>query len=543
MKRSLLQHTGIFLLRGWILWTLLGGTAWAFPAIKIDGVEWREGSRVRVYATFLDGLKRSVPLDQLADVQVLRKDGKSRPEAIASFQFGTPSELEETATILARNKSDASLDVMIIAPGTLVSPQMNASMDSHMRKGISAVLKNLGKSDRANLLWVGDHLYTYIPTRGKTGQLSNLVDRYDDCISARRKVAMAEAPEEGPQAGGELEDLYEEACGLVSSHGELGPVLENSLGHGGYYPQLFGVRVPLPDIAPEHAPQEVLGTRKHTPLPALGEAFKILLQGTHIPGQRQIILISDGEDGYLLAEADALLRFREKDCPKELNAGSKASKDSIEKCAQRKLDQFRAAEQERFLKAASGWLALSHAANIRIHGIGLQSSPVQLPYLADRIQVLAVESGGTYRYTPSPNGVYDALTALSEELSGQYVLEFDSGLASGENTELRIQVQVDQGKDFESRSYPLSRPVPKEQWIPELVGDRLAWVQAKVGFYWYRIIFVTLTVLLALLVLWGMWKAIKGLRKKLQKRLEKEKKGLKKKAKASVKSRTGGKRS
>ena len=489
---------------------LFGLQAWAFPEAKIDGIEWRDGSRVRVYVSFLDGLKRPVPLDQLADVQILGKEGKSRPEPIASFQFGAASELEDTATILPRNKSDSSLDLVIIAAGTLVSPRLNAAMDSHMRKGIAAILKNLGETDRANLLWVGDHLYTYIPSRGKTGQLSNLEDRYDDCIAVRKKVALMEAPEEGVQPGGELVDLHEEACGLVTSHGEIGPVLETPLGHGGYYPNLFGVRVPLPDITPEHRPQEVLGKREHKPLPAMGEAFKMLLHGTHEPGQRQIVLISDGEDGYLLAEADALLRFREKDCPKELDAGGKSSKDSIEKCAQRKLDQFRAAEQERFLKAASGWLAMSHAANIRVHGVGIQSSPVQLPYLADRIQVLSVESGGTYRFTPSPNEVYDALTALAEELAGQYVIEFDSGLASGESIDLRVQVKVDQGKEFESRSYPLARPVPEEKWMPELVGDRLAWVRAKVGFYWYRVIFVAVTVILALLMLWGIWEDHQG---------------------------------
>ena len=73
----------------------------------------------------------------------------------------------------------------------------------------------------------------------------------------------------------------------------------------------------------------------------------------------------------------------------------------------------------------------------------------------------------------------------------------------------------------------------------ELVGDRLAWVRAKVGLY--RVIFVAVTVILALLMLWGIWKTIKGLRKKIQKRMEKEKKGLKKKAKSSLKARTGGK--
>ena len=90
-----------------------------------------------------------------------------------------------------------------------------------------------------------------------------------------------------------------------------------------------------------------------------------LLHGTHEPGQRQIVLISDGEDGYLSPRLMPL-RFREKTV-QELDAGGKSSKDSIEKCAQRKLTSFEPQSRNAF-KAASGWLAMSHAANIRVMG-------------------------------------------------------------------------------------------------------------------------------------------------------------------------------
>lgn len=514
-----------------------------FPQVKIDGVEWMDGSRVQIRVTFLDGQKRPVALDRLSEVVVLEREGKSRPEAKVSFQFGVASELDDTATILPRAKTESSLAVAVIAPATLASPWLNPTLDTHLRKGLESLFKVLGESDRANLIWVGDHLYTFIPTRGKLGQFSNLVDRYDDCVDAKTKAILREPPSEGVQAGGTLEDLHEEACSLVSNHGEIGALLQGSLGHGGYYPNLFGVRVPLPDVKPAQLRQEVLGTRQFKPLPAMGEAFRMILERTQPASQRAIVLVSDGMDGYLEAEADALLRFREVDCPKQVGEGKGAERArKIEQCAKTRLDQFRAAEQGRFAVKASAWLALAHASGTRIHGVGFPSNSVQQPYFADRVQVLAVESGGTYRHARGPNELYEALSDLAGEMEGQYVLEFDSGLKSGEELNLRISVQVDQGKDFQSQDFPLYRTLSKDRLLPEFVGDRLAWVQAKVGFYWYRVLYVVVTILFVLLLLWAFWKGVKGLGKKIAKGVEKKKKGLKKDGKAKMKNLGGGKR-
>ena len=109
----------------------------------------------------------------------------------------------------------------------------------------------------------------------------------------------------------------------------------------------------------------------------------------------------------------------------------------------------------------------------------------------------------------------------------------------GEQTEWVIEMTVDQGSTFRSRPFPYTRPLLTTSWIPPLIGDRLAWVEAKVGFYVYRAIVIGVTTLLALLLLLAVWKKIKGAREKAQKRLEKERKAARKRAKSAVNSRRG----
>lgn len=516
---------------------LTTGLADAFPQVKVDGVAPLAGSRVRIQASFLDRLGRAVPIDQLSRIVISRKDGRSRPVPVAEFEYGEALPLEETATVTERTASEAHLDLLVVAPATLAAPWGNPSGDAQLRKGLSTLLGGLAAEDRANVLWVGDQLHTFIPTRGKTGELSNLHDRYDDCIKAWEATRMAEPEVEQPTPGQSLGDLGDEACGLSSGHGDLASAFDAPMGHGGYYPNLFGVRMQLPNVEPEHPRQQLIGSRTYLPAPAMTEAFRMLLRPpTHKPLQ-QLVLVSDGEDGYLHAEADALLWFRQKACPKQL--GEQATDKKIERCAQEKLDQFRAAEQERFARAAAGWLALARASQIRIHGIGFKSNPAQPDFLVDRIALLSQESGGTFRQAATANQILEHLTSVTTEIAGQAIIEFDSGMAMGEQTDWVVEMTVDQGNSFRSRPFPYTRPVESSGWIPTAIGDRLAWVEAKVGFYVYRAIVIGVAALMALLFLMTLWKGIKGAREKAQKRLEKERKAARKRAQSAVKSRRG----
>ena len=436
----------------------------AFPQVKVDGVEPLAGSRIRVQASFLDRLGRAVPLDQLSRVVISRKDGRSRPVPVAEFEYGEALPIEETATLLERTGSAASLDLVVIAPATLAAPWGNPSGDAQLRKGLSTLLGGLGAEDRANVLWVGDQLHTFIPTRGKTTELSNLHDRYDDCMQAWEATRLAEPELEEIVTGQGLGELGDEVCGLSSAHGDLGGVFGSPMGHGGYYPDLFGVRLLLPNVEPEHPKQQLIGSRNHSPDPAMTEAFRMLLRPpTHRPLQ-QILLISDGEDGYLHAEADALLWFRQKACPKEL--GAQATDKKVERCAQEKLDQFRAAEQERFAESAARWLALARATGIRIHGIGFKSNAVQADYLSDRIALLAQESGGTFRQASTATQLLEHITSAGTEIAGQAIVELDSQMQMGEQTEWVIEMTVDQGSTFRSRPFPYTRPLLTTSWIP-----------------------------------------------------------------------------
>ena len=80
-----------------------------------------------------------------------------------------------------------------------------------------------------------------------------------------------EMAEEGAKAGGELNDLNEEACGLVSNHPDLTGIIES----------LQGMRVlPRPVRGSTGCNLRIktsdFGTRDHMPGCAMDEAFKCL---------------------------------------------------------------------------------------------------------------------------------------------------------------------------------------------------------------------------------------------------------------------------
>ena len=150
--------------------------------MKVDGVEPLAGSRIRVQASFLDRLGRAVPLDQLSRVVISRKDGRSRPVPVAEFEYGEALPIEETATLLERTGSAASLDLVVIAPATLAAPWGNPSGDAQLRKGLSTLLGGLGAEDGPMSCGLGSTAHAHSHP-GKTTELS--ISMTDTMIACR----------------------------------------------------------------------------------------------------------------------------------------------------------------------------------------------------------------------------------------------------------------------------------------------------------------------------------------------------------------------
>ena len=78
-------------------------------------------------------------------------------------------------------------------------------------------------------------------------------------------------------------------------------------------------------------------------------------------------------------------------------------------------------EQKRFASKVEGWLGLARSAGIQIYAI---ANEVAKGYERDRLELLALKSGGTYRYASDLNSLGEATANLGRELNEQVVLTF-----------------------------------------------------------------------------------------------------------------------
>jgi hypothetical protein len=78
-------------------------------------------------------------------------------------------------------------------------------------------------------------------------------------------------------------------------------------------------------------------------------------------------------------------------------------------------------EQQRFASKLGDWLGLARSAGIQIYTI---SNDQAQGYERDRLEVLALRTGGTYRHAQDINALAEAAGDLGRELNEQIVLTF-----------------------------------------------------------------------------------------------------------------------
>jgi hypothetical protein len=536
-------------------------TAYRFdtPQAKITWIDAAAAPRVRIYVSFLSKQLRPVPFNLINRIEVFEHEGgRGRGTVVQAFNDAIP-EGEGDGEVLVFAAAEEPRDTVLVLPGHQGPALLSGELGIVQRSSIDLFFNKLGPADRLNVIWYYDRLLTYVNRTGKTNELSDLANSIPFCLGERLKAyeywGKEPPPPEDPEASADP------PCGLLSDYGKLQRMLR-ALPYRGFYPRLLGFDAINPCIPPAHPRMDRSGptgeeTARETYGGAIDEALKMLVTDGAPARPKRLIILSDGRDGYLDAQEDCRLRYvheaenrvtqlldscRELGSPRavrECQAQARISergtqmRGDYEKLLQDRLT----ADQQRFRDQRLGqWLALARAANIQIFAIGY---PDGMAHERERLEVLAMRSGGTYREIEDPNALAIFVSDLLDEFANQYIIEFDADLKPLEERSFSVRLGI---PGLGSMS-----TAPLSVIVPELPGgavffaqSKLLWLEDKVGSPWHIVILVVAGII-ALFFVYAFIKLIIGLFKKLFGKATKAAKGAGKAGKgmgmAAVKAR------
>ena len=346
---------------------------------------------------------------------------------------------EPPPSLSTASGEDIGLEAMVVISGHADAAHLRGTLGQRVRQGVGLFPKKLGRARGMNVLWASDEVRTWVRERGRLGNLSPLnASQRERC----RDWAEREEREEPTQDSGEDGTLQEgEAhCGLMDDVSPLAEILERTEFEG-YYPHLFDLDTPLCG-QPEHertrgglrrVNEEENVTEEREPS-AFEIALKTLVVDGDPQGERVLVLLGDGQDGYLYPAGECRAFVQER-CNKD-NATWSARKSCMEKSESR----FVVASQERFRNRLGPWLALARASGVRIFSVIHPGAP---DHGRERMEILAVRTGGTARVAEDANEVVDLYNDLIDELEGQHVLTFmDPEVEAGDEVSYLLRARA-----------------------------------------------------------------------------------------------------
>ncbi len=427
------------------------------PQAKVNWVDLHEAPKVKLYLSFVDKRLRPVDMERFVKrLTILRKPEGDNAKELFSFVNGEVrwpkgedgeevehSEDEEpTLTLLADEERGMALVVAVT--GTSAAEYREGPLGPAMRTATELLFKS-GKNNKMNGLWVSDEVLTYVQGTNR-GSMLTPIETVREACDKWRMIQAEEAGQddadadkgEGDDKGGGFakDEIY---CGLTKEYGDI-PKLMAATAFEGWYPHLFGLdndlcnkkpRFPRRtsdlklDVDPEESP----------PVPsALDVAFEMVLRDAE-PGQpRGIVLIGDGRDGYLNAAADCNTKFmaecmnnnaepkrRDFRSRKALWAARRKWKKAVAQCVKDGLAKREIFSQERFRDKLPRWIGLAQASGTRIFTL---ANSLASPAERDRLEVLALRTGGTFRVASDSNELVEQASVLADELSNQIVVTF-----------------------------------------------------------------------------------------------------------------------
>ncbi len=507
------------------------GPAPEFPQVKIDRVDAINPSKWRVFMTLLG--EGGQPLNLMEhNVALFLTEGKGPVRTqgvtpIAKFSSGLADKgFDGRMSGLAKADLKQAV-VFVVALHTDVGPEVRTLLGEAM----ATVLEGLRKDARVGVLFYNDRIMTLWSPDGARAELRDLND-YQNCLfRLRREVVEGGDPKDQSVACGRLfpaPDLVKEAAKAIPP-GQ------------GLFPRLFGI----PDSA-----EVTTGARErgHTRMDetdilrgeeffaagAIEAALRILEVNSSPSDLREVIVLSDGRDGYMRV-ADLMsdhvapaCRKQAKQCtqkgqateqPKdELAAwesipgmdhegGSKGCTREVLACAIPKVADALRVREEAVRDYLVRMVYALRAAGVRVSSIAIPGSD---EVGRARLQALALKTGGTFRAATATSQLKASSKALSLELASQIMVTPDESLDPEALYAIAATVS-DLGLIANGYGFVTGKRV---LFFAGPLGKARAWVIGKLGHTWGPIVFwvaLVLAVLAAIFFVYMMGKMIVGM--------------------------------
>jgi hypothetical protein len=489
------------------------------PQVKINHIDTSDAPTVRVYASFLDRNMRPVEADRLVDLAIYRKPPGEKAKRLFGFvdgevlfpEDGTDAVAEEPPpTLMRMDEADRGSAIAVVMPGYADPAYRDGVVGERMRSSAELFFKKLGATNRMNILWYSDEVWSWVKARGRTRELSVYSEMKPACDAWAQ-----ERLEEGPVEDAEGQDPTallegESVCGLMDEYESISEIL-STMSYEGCWPHLFGLEMELcrPAECARRARQlqtdDGDDAEGETPDPAIEVALRMIAEAAE-PGQpRMLILLGDGQDGYAYRLSECRAAF-EADCRRsQRGKGYQAYRG----CVDERLSRQAIAEQQAFRGHAMRWIGFAKSAGIRIHTI---INPNASHLTSERLELLALRTGGTARQAMNANGLTDLYTDLVEEINGQHLITFvDERAMPGETVsyEVRLKARA-RGTSLKRKSAPFDATIaPVPSGLTVFMADKRAMMEATLGSAGTMAVLIGVLLVLALLLFGFILKFVK----------------------------------
>mgnify|MGYP003952743451 CR=1 FL=1 len=425
---------------------------------KVNWVDTSEAPKIRVFASLMNRRFKAVAIDDIKRVTVVETPRKGDKTTLFTIdreqetvlwpeESSDRAEEEEQPTLtLGEEQADGMASVIDVNgyDGTIdeSSPgYRDSDLGDRVLGGVSLFFQQLGKANLMNIIWYSDELRTWVDASGRQGEFTYFTPQVRADCEQTALDALEDSAAAAPDAAPDPDAVR---CGLTAKYENFLTIMEAGENvFEGAYPRLFGLdwrdyrsaespgdycrkpevkrRKPRKLVEDEDAEDvgetgDPLAVGPWVVGPsAMDLGLEMLIRDAGAGQQKNLILLSDGKDGYVhrLRECKTQWRLRGP-CKGLYGRESRA-------CINTWLKKDVVREQSRFAPKADRWISLAKAAGVRIFSV---VHPMAETHERERLEVLAFKTGGTARVTDTMNDIDSAYADLIDELNGQFVLTF-----------------------------------------------------------------------------------------------------------------------
>jgi len=518
--------------------------------LKITRIDTSEAPTLKLHFSILtvgeNGiLQQFEDSEKIKTLTVMTASGEEkRPKPLVKLVDGVQPEIPEDmpaeerppiTEMMAMEDAEVPMDVVVVAAGHSGYKDVEQLEERH-HEGVRSLLSKLSVA-HMNLVWYGPMLYTYRTYEGAEGELSRYDENLSQCDVARLKY-MVESQEE--QEDGE-DPLAPPPCGLHEGQSGAMATAVDRMRFRGKHARLFGIDRsginPCSEqgIASTAIQQYELDDLEEKTMDAgaFEEALRMIVQYGRPGSRKAIVVIGDGRDGFV--DEDLVCRNLFTSSPQHCAGAAgetrgRKGRQMIQDCVQRKLDERGTDVQTRWRERAVHWIALLRAADIRVFSIAYamtrgDKSAVSYKFERQRLELLSLKTGGTYREVINPRDIPDVAAATINELMNERVLTIGGVLKPAQNYRISLKAKISvpvMKRDGEIKYQNATIRSPEYDFETPFIGEGFSywfkeknkWLKNKVGTVLYWVIIVVI-ILLVLLVLWLLFKMFKALFKKI----------------------------